>query len=77
MFEAQASVAATDQSAYAKETSTSACEDNRVAMKPWTNKSLSFGIIGLLLVALGVAICFLRSTIFHQIIQKVSANIDQ
>jgi len=42
-------------------------------MRPWTNKSLSFGVIGLLLVALGTSLCFLSPTIFQQILQKVSA----
>lgn len=39
-------------------------------MKPWMNKSLSFGILGLFLVALGNALCFLWPTVFHQILQK-------
>jgi len=42
-------------------------------MRPWTNKSLSLGVIGLLLIALGTSLCFLSSTIFQQILQSVSA----
>ncbi|KAL0101923.1 hypothetical protein PUN28_018466 [Cardiocondyla obscurior] len=39
-------------------------------MRPWFNKSLSVGILGLFLVALGAALCFLWPTIFQQILQK-------
>jgi len=43
-------------------------------MRPWMNKSLSFGILGLFLIALGNSFCFLWPTVFHQILQKVSAD---
>ncbi|XP_011878460.1 PREDICTED: protein croquemort [Vollenhovia emeryi] len=39
-------------------------------MRPWMNKSLSFGVLGLFLVALGNSLCFLWPTVFHQILQK-------
>ncbi|KAL6268646.1 hypothetical protein P5V15_001780 [Pogonomyrmex californicus] len=39
-------------------------------MRPWMNKSLSFGILGLFLIALGGVLCFLWPTVFHQILQK-------
>ncbi|KYN06540.1 PREDICTED: protein croquemort-like [Cyphomyrmex costatus] len=39
-------------------------------MRPWLNKSLSFGILGLFLIALGISFCFLWPTVFHQILQK-------
>ncbi|XP_036144052.1 protein peste-like isoform X2 [Monomorium pharaonis] len=39
-------------------------------MRPWLNKSLSFAILGLFLVALGNSLCFLWPTVFHQILQK-------
>ncbi|KAG5318132.1 CRQ protein, partial [Pseudoatta argentina] len=39
-------------------------------MRPWMNKSLSFGILGLFLIALGISFCFLWPTVFHQILQK-------
>ncbi|EZA62873.1 hypothetical protein DMN91_003151 [Ooceraea biroi] len=38
-------------------------------MRP-TTKTLSLGVIGLLLVALGISLCFLSPTIFRQILQK-------
>lgn len=62
------------QGAYAEETRIGACGDTRVIMRPWMNKSLSFGILGLFLVALGNSLCFLWPTVFHQILQKVSAK---
>ncbi|XP_071563110.1 protein croquemort [Temnothorax nylanderi] len=39
-------------------------------MRPWISKSLSFGILGLFLVALGNSLCFLWPTIFDQILRK-------
>ncbi|XP_032665958.1 protein croquemort-like isoform X2 [Odontomachus brunneus] len=39
-------------------------------MKPWTNKSLGLGVIGLLLVVCGTSLCILWPTVFHQILQK-------
>ncbi|GAB1863256.1 Scavenger receptor class B member 1 [Camponotus japonicus] len=39
-------------------------------MRPWTNKSLGFGILGLFLVALGISLCFLWPIFFHHILQK-------
>ncbi|XP_070149946.1 protein croquemort [Polyergus mexicanus] len=39
-------------------------------MRPWTNKLLGFGILGLFLVALGISLCFLWPIFFHYIIQK-------
>lgn len=65
------------QCVYAKETKISVYGDiivygDTFIMKPWTNKSSSLGIVGLLLVGLGASICFLWPTLFHQILQKVS-----
>ncbi|XP_072749950.1 protein peste [Anoplolepis gracilipes] len=39
-------------------------------MRPWTNKSLGCGILGLFLVALGISLCFLWPIFFHHILQK-------
>ncbi|EFN81088.1 protein croquemort [Harpegnathos saltator] len=39
-------------------------------MRPWTNKSLSLGVIGLLLLVCGVSLSVLWPIIFHQILQK-------
>lgn len=64
------------QGAHAEETRIGACGDTRVTMRPWLNKSLSFAILGLFLVALGNSLCFLWPTVFHQILQKVSVDDD-
>ena len=58
------------QGAHAAETRISVCGDTRVAMRPWTNKSLGLGILGLFLVALGISLCVLRPIFFHHILQK-------
>ncbi|XP_020281410.1 protein croquemort-like [Pseudomyrmex gracilis] len=39
-------------------------------MRPWTNKTLGLGILGLFLVALGKSLCFIWPMLFQHIIQK-------
>lgn len=41
-------------------------------MRPWSNKSLGLGFLGLLLVVSGAVFYFTSSAIFHYILQKVS-----
>ena len=46
-----------------------------ITMRPWTNKSLGLGFLGVLLIVSGTTLYLSWPAIFHHILQKVSGKI--